>query len=266
MNKDNMDVWDFDSFFASSSEDVSLTETPPSERMTSTAANNRQILPIFFIIDVSGSMKGQRIAQVNYALENIFKELRKKDDFNAVIKIAIMKFSDRAEWITKQPILLKDYIFAPIEATPYGTFYSKAFDCLNADLRRDRFLDPSLGDYFAPLILFITDGEPLDENMYPAALNKLNHNGWFVNAAKYAIAAGKESKNNKVKNILMQFTKDIRNVRYADEGEALCQLIEFIAIRGSEIHSSMVSASANGMNESESVFNESDSSWSEMFR
>ena len=255
MPKENNSIWEgFESEFFGGQSGESLSETVPVSHVKSTLAENRQILNILFIIDVSGSMRGQRIAQVNYALENIFKELRRRDDANAQIKIGIMEFSDEANWVTPQPMPLEDYVFTQINAMPWLTNYGKAFDKLEEVLHRSRFMNPSLGEYFAPLILFVTDGEPVDVNEYPDALKRLNKNGWFVKSAKYAIAVGEEAKNEDIGRLLATFTGVRENVRFADEGDALCDLIEFIAIRASEVQSSMVSRPADNTSSTDSSF------------
>ena len=267
MPTENDSIWEgFESVFFRDAGAESLSETEPSAGVRSTIADQRQILPILFLIDVSGSMRGQRIAQVNYALENIFKELRRRDDMQSVIKIGIMEFADEGRWVTPQPVLLDDFVFTQIEARQWGTLYSKAFDALNDKLRREGFMDPKLGEYFAPLILLVTDGEPMDENEYPAALARLQSNGWFRKSIKYAIAAGDEAKKPEVGRILSEFTGVRENVRFADEGEALCNLIEFIAIRASEVQTSLLSAGPQTTKAQESIFADTDSSlFSSMF-
>ena len=239
---------DWDGFWGETGNE-SLNETIPSSHFRSTMAENRQILNILFMIDVSGSMRGRRIAQVNYALENIFKELRRRDDPNAQIKIGIMEFAENARWVTPQPILLEDYVFTQINAVVETTNYGKAFYKLGEVLHRSRFMDLSKGEYFAPLILFVTDGEPLDVHEYPTALKQLQKNGWFQKSAKYAIAVGEEAKTERIAELLAEFTGVRENVRYADEGEALCNLIEFIAIRASEVQSSMVSRASSNISD-----------------
>lgn len=262
MDKDNQQPWDgFNaSEFFSEIGGESLVETPPAALERASVAEHRQILDILFMIDVSGSMRGQRIAQVNYALENIFKELRKRDELNSTIKIGIMEFAETAEWITGQPVPLEDYVFTQISAQPWVTNYANAFNLLNEKLRREAFLDPRLGEYFAPLILFVTDGEPVDVIEYPNALAKLHKNGWFKKAAKYAIAVGEEARNEEIGNLLSMFTGVRENVRYADEGEALCNLIEFITIRASEVQTSMLSNSSDGKPDDQSLFDSPDAS------
>ena len=269
MPNQNDSIWEgFESIYFGGGDGESLSETIPISQARSTMAENRQILNILFLIDVSGSMRGQRIGQVNYALENIFKELRRRDDPNAQFKIAIMEFADEARWVTPQPVPLEDYVFTQISATPYITCYGKAFDKLGEVLHRSRFMNPDLGEYFAPLILFVTDGEPVDVKEYPAALERLKGNGWFDKSAKYAIAVGEEAKNEEIGSLLASFTGLRENVRFADEGEALCDLIQYIAIRASEVQSSMVSRGiGEDCKSSNSIFSDVDSDlFSSMFK
>ena len=220
---------------------IGLSETPPASHVISSVADNRRILNLILMVDVSGSMQGQRIGAVNYALENIVKELKKQDDINSVIKISILKFSDNAEWATPQPIEIDAFVFTKLEATPYLTSYGKAYSALCDKLSRNAFMNPSRGEYFAPVIMFITDGEPTDVDEYPDQLLRLKKNGWFNQSARYAIAVGKDARSERVISLLQSFTNERNNVRYADEGDALCELITFVAIRASQVQTSMIS-------------------------
>jgi len=259
MPKKNDNIWTnqesswFDEFFKDTPED-----TPDAGDYTPQSALNKQVLNLLFMIDVSGSMRGTRIAQVNYALENIFKELRTRDDLNSEIKIGMMEFSDNARWLTPRPIPLEDYVFTQIPAQQWYTCYGKAFLALEKVLHSSEFMNPKLGEYFAPLILFITDGEPVDLDEYPAALATLKNNKWFKKSAKYAIAVGEEAKNAEIGKLLAQFTGVRENVRYADEGKALCDLIEFIAVRASEVQTSVVSDGLGAGEVKDSIFDDLD--------
>lgn len=237
---------------------VSLDETPPAGQIRSTVADNRQILNIIFLIDVSGSMRGQRIAMVNNAMENIVKELRKRDELQSTIKISILEFSETARWITAQPIPVQHFVFSQIDAQPWLTNYGPAFDELNKKLSRSAFLSTDLGEYFAPLILFVTDGEPTDVTTFPDALARLNKNGWFLKSSKYAIAVGEDARSQDVIRTLTLFAGDAKNVRYADEGEALCDLIEFITINASSILTHTVSSPEDRQGQVSPLFDSTD--------
>lgn len=255
----NDDLWqNFNSeFFMDATPDETFSETIPSTEIRSTVADNRQILNILFIIDVSGSMRGQRIATVNTAMENIVQELRRRDDMNAIIKINIMEFCEQAQWVMNQPIPINDYDFTRLQVQPWITNYAPAFDLLNEKLSRKAFMNPDLGEYFAPLILFISDGEPTDPTEFPNALTRLSKNGWFKKSSKYAIAVGEEAKSQDVIRVLTMFAEDEKHVRYADEGEALCSLIEYVAIRASEVQTTM-SSTVNSSDKKQT-------DWSEIF-
>lgn len=62
-------------FFQSISGEENLEEIDPASGLDSHLADTRRILPLIFMLDISGSMRGQRIGMVNYALENLFKQI-----------------------------------------------------------------------------------------------------------------------------------------------------------------------------------------------
>lgn len=258
MSEDNF--WDnhMNEWFSEFGEE-SLEETVPSLMLKPHSTEARMTLLLIFLIDVSGSMRGVRIAQVNYALENIFKELRRKDNLEAKFKVAILEFSNEAVWKTEEPQLLDDYAFVPIVASPSYTCYGKAFRALERKLHSNAFMDPENGEYFAPLILFISDGEPMDKLEYQKALKELNENVWFKKASKYAIAVGKEAKTRLIGEILSEFAGARENVRYADEGTGLCSLIEYVAVRASEAQTSMATSDPDLNGRESMVFSSVDS-------
>lgn len=252
-------------FFRNMSGEEDLQETPPAQQTYSGLADARQILHMIFAVDVSGSMRGQRIAMVNNALESIFRELKQRDDMHAVIKVSIMTFAEKTEWLTPQPVKMDDFVFMKLNTVPWITCYAPAFDELNRVLRRANFLNPDLGEYYAPLVLFVTDGEPTDMDKYPDALLRLKRNGWFRKATKYAIATGVEARSEATLTLLSAFTDVRENVRYADEGEALCDMIQFVAIRASEVQTS-VASSDKETSAIPSVFDTEDGLFSSLLR
>jgi hypothetical protein len=186
--------------------------------------------------------------------------MKKRDDLNSAIKVAILEFADMASWRTDRPIPLEDYMFIPITVQQSYTCYSSAFDELEKKLHKNGFMNPDMGDYFSPIILFISDGEPVDVDDYPKSLEKLQGNAWFRKSAKYAIAVGEEAKNFEIGRILAEFAGVKENVRYADEGMALCNLIEFITVRASEVQTSLASSTLGGGSVSNSIFSDIDTS------
>ena len=62
----------------------------------------KKSLPIFFIIDTSGSMAGSRIAALNSAIEQMLEQLKEMnaERADAEIEIAFLEFSSGARWLT----------------------------------------------------------------------------------------------------------------------------------------------------------------------
>lgn len=77
---------------------------------------------------------------------------------------------------------------------------------------------------------------------------------------------GEEAKNEQIARVLKNFTDLRENVRYADEGERLCELIQFITVRASEVQTSMESGGPESSKPKSSIFDKPDRDmWSSMF-
>ena len=66
----------------------------------------RRTLNLFLMIDVSGSMAGEKIAAVNDAVRNVIPIINSIGESNpdAEIKLAAMTFSAHVSWLTPQPV------------------------------------------------------------------------------------------------------------------------------------------------------------------
>lgn len=147
----------------------------------------RKILPVIYVLDTSGSMRGERIAALNAAMHETVEVLKDVSASNptAEIKIGVMKFSSQAEWVTDSGLIFMDDFYWNDLAAGGLTELGEALTSLGQKLSRNAFLSDKIG-YKAPVILFISDGRPTGE--YEAALAKLQENKWFQVAAKIALA------------------------------------------------------------------------------
>ena len=146
----------------------------------------RRTMTLFYIIDCSGSMSGQRIGQVNDAIRSTLPELQGISDGNAdaQIKVAALTFSNGASWVTSEPKECKDFQWTDINAGGQ-TALGEACKELESKLSRESFLKSDTGNY-APTFILISDGEPTDD--FEAGLEKLKKNNWFAKGIKFAIA------------------------------------------------------------------------------
>lgn len=183
-----------------------------------------KILNIFFIVDVSGSMRiDGRMDALNESFVRMVPALRQiqidcMSEFE--LRIAIMTFHQKAQWIV-EPTPIMEYNHKEISCTEWVTFYSNALKKLNEKLTRKEFMEHS-GKMAQPYIMFMTDGEPYENDNYQVELDKLNKNGWFKAAQRYAVLIGKEAINSEksreaVKNFVSNPIEGIINALDAEE-------------------------------------------------
>ena len=96
MSDDFWDGFDFPTLDTPTGSTSSVTQpieqTPGIDTITTDL--KKRAMVVFFIIDISGSMKGNRIQAVNDAIRNLIPELKKREasNTNAEIRVAILEF------------------------------------------------------------------------------------------------------------------------------------------------------------------------------
>ncbi|HAL18892.1 MAG TPA: hypothetical protein DCO86_04640 [Spirochaetaceae bacterium] len=214
-----------------------------------TVAIPRKTMTLFFLIDCSGSMSGTKIGAVNQALEEAIPEIREISASNAdaEIKIAALRFSSGADWLTKIPESAETFAWSYVN--PGGmTDFGEACRKLNEKLSKNEFMKSASGSY-APVVILMSDGEPTDE--YAAPLDALKQNNWFKKAIKVAIAVGDNAK----KDVLEQFTGSMETVLDVHNPEALKNIIRFVSVTSSQIASK---PAAGGSGQVDSVASKQD--------
>lgn len=154
-------------------------------------------LHIFYLLDVSGSMQGTAIAQLNQGIRSTMDALRQKlgDSNDAHLSISIMRFSTEAAWITGTPeSRFSEYIedFADIPDLEAGgmTYLGSALRLLENGLSRRSMLYSPTGNR-RPIIIIMTDGLPNDD--WKSAMRSIQKNHWFQQSTKIGIALGDQA-------------------------------------------------------------------------
>ena len=194
----------------------------------------RKVMTLFYLVDTSGSMAGEKLGSVNSAMEeaivNDLPSISAAND-DAEIKVAIMQFSNGCSWITPPsgPLGIGDIIWSDLQ--PDGmTELGAALTELDSKLSRNAFLQSQTGAY-APVIILLSDGGPTDE--WAAALDNLRKNNWFKHAIKIAIAIGEDAD----KNVLACFTGNPEAVIEVNDKHTLKMLIRKVSVRASAFQS-----------------------------
>lgn len=200
----------------------------------------KRIMPVFFLVDTSGSMDGKNIGAVNSAIEEIIPDLRHLSESQAdsEIRLAVMQFSSGCEWVTPSLMPLDSFDdWVPLQAGGL-TELGQALEELNNKLSKNGFLERSSASsgYYAPVIILLTDGEPTDDYVNP--LKKIQENKWYQSALKVAIAVGEANK-----EVLKRVVRNIELVINVDDISQLKKVIRFIAVTSSQIASTSAAIS-----------------------
>ena len=162
-----------------------------------TTKGTQKVLNIFFIVDTSGSMRVDgRIDAVNDAFKQMIPELRRiQEDCMSEfeLRIAIMTFDETASWIVA-PTPILEYNHQEIGCSQWVTYFSRAFQTFGEKMTSKEYMAHT-GKIAQPYIMFMTDGEPTEDDNYQPALDELLRNGWFNVSQRFAVLIGKDTIN-----------------------------------------------------------------------
>jgi len=188
-------------------------------------------LVVFFVIDRSGSMSiDGRMNSVNHAIREAIPVLKGVGGSDADLKIAVLTFSIGAEWMYSEPQDIESFTWNDVEPDGY-TDFGAACNELCDKLSRKQFMNSQAG-YKKPVIILLTDGEPTDDHVWPAALERLKANKWFQLSIKIALAVDSADE-----DVLGKFVGSTEGVYKIDDTQKLKKLIKIVAVKSSEIGS-----------------------------
>ncbi len=196
----------------------------------------RNIMPLFLMIDTSGSMKvndGIKIQQVKRAIDNIKVQLASHNEEcdASVIKVSVLCFDDEPHWdgVMQDPSLIKPSLDLGV-LTNMGL----AFEELEKNLSSDGLIQKTDGvGYKRAVFLLLSDGRSTDN--IDKGLKKLKTNGWFVKGTRIGIAMGEDADT----AALVNFTGAKSNVLRISDNNLSCleAVLENVAVVASTTNS-----------------------------
>lgn len=145
--------------------------------------------PVFFLIDVSESMVGEPIQQVEEGLANIIKELKMDPFALETVWVSIIVFAGQAKTLVPLQEIVSFY--PPRFPIGSGTSLSQGLGQLMFELRRN-IVKTTLerkGDW-KPIVFLFTDGFPTDDTR--GAITEWQNN-WKHNVNMITIALGDQT-------------------------------------------------------------------------
>ncbi len=154
-----------------------------------------QIANIIFVVDISGSMEGDRIKNVNhlmYRIINKFYSLYEVKD-SVKIRLSVLTFSSDVKWVYDKVLEKgKDTNYGWVNLKASGlTNLGQALNKLRSYFSFDNGIHANLDNAFLPLIIFMSDGAPTDNWEEPLKMIQRNKN--FDKSCKRVIAIGDDA-------------------------------------------------------------------------
>jgi uncharacterized protein YegL len=188
-------------------------------------------LVLFFLVDTSGSMYGEKIGAVNTACREALMddEFRNAGGSDADIVVAVLEFSNGCRWQTPVPAPVDSLQWRELDADG-GTDLGAACMELSKKLDRNAFLNAP-GGSAAPVILLLSDGYPTDD--FDAGLKVLKQNKYYKQCIRLACAIGDDADY----DILADFTGSKESVLRVHTPEALKKWIRVVSLTASKVGS-----------------------------
>lgn len=191
-------------------------------------ATPRKALPIFYLLDTSGSMYGTPIGTLNSAMGETMEALKDlaKSNADAQLKIGVLEFNSSVRW--KNPGGLQDvedFFYEDLEAGEM-TCMGDALKELNSKLSRHAFLDSIAGNLM-PIIIVMSDGYANDEYLKP--LEEIKKNRWFKRATKIGFAIGDDAD----LEMLAKIVGDSEAVIKTTDMSMFSKMIKFVSVTSS---------------------------------
>lgn len=121
-------------------------------------APTKRSLHIFWIVDVSGSMNGAKIASLNEAIRQVLPDLKNAGSKHSTnVKVHAIAFGAGARHLVDPPQPLDTFVWNDIQACDNRTDLGAALAMATADLEliKNEKQNP-------PVLILITDGQPTD--------------------------------------------------------------------------------------------------------
>lgn len=145
-------------------------------------------LHFIWISDCSGSMSGEKIQELNFAIREAIPHMQSEADENpnAEVLVRALKFSSGAQWHISQPTPVADFKWDDLTAgglTDMGKALSMVAEQMKIPPMSDRALPP--------VLVLISDGQPTDD--FNSGLKQLMDLPWGKKAVRIAIAIGQDA-------------------------------------------------------------------------
>ncbi|MCR5105311.1 MAG: VWA domain-containing protein [Eubacterium sp.] len=129
-------------------------------------------LPVYLLIDCSGSMMGEPIEAVKQGIKALLSELRGDPQALETAYLSVITFDSTARQVTPltELMLFKEPEISVGGATALGGALNLLIDCIDREVRKST--ETQKGDW-RPLVFILTDGSPSDTAAFNEGVRKI---------------------------------------------------------------------------------------------
>lgn len=129
------------------------------------AENYEQKCLCVLVLDVSGSMRGQAIEELNKGLQDFYNEISEDATTSQRLEISLITFSDIVKTI-QEPALVENFTMPTLQADGSTAMANAVLEAIDKVAARKQWYKSTNQNYYRPWIVLMTDGEPdEDQNM-----------------------------------------------------------------------------------------------------
>lgn len=149
---------------------------------------SRRTLHVILALDCSGSMTGQKIASLNYAVRAAVPAMRvaAEDNPEIDVRVRVIRFATGATWHVAEATPVASFEWTNLEAGG-ETHLGAALDLINAALEPEGMS----GRQLPPVLVLVSDGHPTDD--YQPSLDAFLHSPFGGRAVRVAVAIGSDA-------------------------------------------------------------------------
>jgi uncharacterized protein YegL len=163
---------------------------------------SRRPLHVIILADCSGSMTGEKIQALNFAIAQMLQHLSawEEEQERAQILVRAIAFATEPRWHIHEPIPVVGMRWSPLAVVPQGrTNMGPAFQMAASVLGTDKMPRRA----FSPALLLITDGLPSDGQAdFDAGLGAIMSRRAGHDALRMAVAIGKDARSEALKRFI----------------------------------------------------------------
>ena len=146
------------------------------------AENYEQKCLCVLVLDVSGSMSGEPIQELNKGLQDFYQEIDKDNTTRQRLEVSLITFSHIVNTV-QEPALVENFTMPTLSATGSTAMVTAVNHAIDKVAARKQWYKDTNQAYYRPWIILMTDGEPDSDQDVAGLAQRIKQD---VAAKKYA--------------------------------------------------------------------------------